>query len=210
MAVSMTYNSLLADLRTYLERGYVADTQVYNQLPSLVNLAERAIILALKIQGFQNVVTTDLMPGVSVYAKPDRWRQTISMEFGVPRQQIFARDYEYCRTYWPDSTERAAPEFYADYGYSHWLIVPTPVLQVPWQITYYQQPPYLEASNQTNWLTDYAPNALLYRALMESSPYLKDDQRIATWKQMYDEVMGGLNVDDVKKIIDRNVTRQEA
>ncbi len=210
MAVLMTYNSLLADLRTYLERGYAVDTQVFNQLPSLINLAERAIVLALKIQGFQNIVTTDLMPGVSVYQKPDRWRETISMEFDIPRKQIFPRGYEYCRTYWPDSTERATPEFYADYGYNHWLIVPTPVLQTPWQITYYQQPPYLDPANQTNWLTDYAPNALLYRALLEATPYLKNDDRIPTWDKLYQESLSGLNVDDIKKIVDRNVTRQEA
>lgn len=210
MAEVMTYTSLQRDMRTYLERGYAVDVQVYEQIPRLINLAERAIAKKLKVQGFINVVTTNLVAGTSVYAKPDRWRQTISMEFGTPRVQIFARDYEYCRQYWPDPDERGTPEFYSDYDYQHWLIVPTPVLTVPWQIIYYEQPVYLDDANQTNWLTDYAPNALLYRALLEATPYLKNDERIPTWKNFYDEAMNDLDAEDLKKIVDRNVTRQEA
>lgn len=210
MAEVMTYTSLLADLRTYLERGSSVDTQVYAQLPRLVNLAERAICRKLKIQGFITSVTSNLDAGVSVYAKPDRWRRTISIMHSTPRVQIFARDLEYCRAYWPDPALMDVPAFYADYDYQHWLVVPTPVATVPFEVVYYQQPPYLETVNQTNWLTDYAPNALLYRALLEATPYLKNDERIPTWQNYYQEAMNDLESEDLKKIVDRNTTRQEA
>lgn len=210
MAENMTYTSLLVDLRRYLERGYTQDETVYAQLPRLITLAERAIAEKLKILGFQEVVTSDLTAGTSVYAKPDRWRETVSMQAGVTRQQIFPRSYEYCRTYWPLETERDVPEFYCDYGYSHWLIVPTPVATIPWEITYYQLPPLLGETVQTNWLTDYAPNALLYRALLEATPFLKNDERIQTWQGMYEEALASMNITDLKKVVDRNVTRQGA
>lgn len=215
MAVAMTYNSLLADIRRYLERGQPSDTSVYEQIPSLVNLAERDIARKLKIQGFINVVTSTLVAGTSTYAKPDRWRRTISMEFATnltntERKQIFARDYEYCRSYWPNANERAVPEYYADYDYQNWLIVPTPVANQAWQIMYYEQPPYLEDAVQTNWLTDYAPQALLYGALVQAEPFLKNDERLGTWQALYSSAVGDLNVEDLKKILDRNSTRQEA
>ena len=214
MPVAMTFTSLKADIRRYLERGQPADTSVYVQIPSLINLAERDIARKLKIQGFINVVVSTLQAGVSVYAKPDRWRRTISMEYGVAggneRAPLFARDYEYCRQYWSDSDLTATPEYYADYDYQHWLVVPTPVIDLPWQVMYYEQPPYLDESTQSNWLTEYAPQALLYGSLLQAEPFLKNDERIGTWQAMYGAAIGDLNVEDIKKILDRNVTRQEA
>ena len=45
MPVAMTYTSLLNDIRAYLERGatLATDPTVYEQLPNLVNLAERRL-----------------------------------------------------------------------------------------------------------------------------------------------------------------------
>lgn len=220
MPVAMTFTTLKEDIRRYIERGNLSDTTVYEQIPSLINLAERDIARKLKIQGFINVVTSTLIAGVSVYAKPDRWRRTVSMEFGVAasaaavdqnvRVSLFARDYEYCRNYWPDSTDTAQPEFYADYDYQHWIVVPTPIIDYPWQVMYYEQPPYLDDATQTNWLTEYAPQALLYGSLLQCIPFLKDDERIPVWDKMYQGAVNDLNVEDLKKILDRNVTRQEA
>ena len=226
MPTSMTFTSLTADLQSYLERGTVLDTQVYNQLPRLINLAERAIATKLKIQGFISPVTSSLVAGTSVYQKPNVWRQTVSMNFGVnddnnltitqnKRVQLYARSYEYCRQYWPDSnitdsTLTLQPRFYADYDYTHWLIAPTPFINYPWEINYYQQLPLLDASNQTNFLTDFAPNCLLYRVLLECTPYLKNDERISVWEKMYMEQLGDLEKQDVQKIVDREATRSKA
>jgi hypothetical protein len=214
MATAMTFNSLQEDLRRYLERGALVDTEVYEQLPRLINLAERAIAQELKFQGFINVAVSTLVQGVSVYQKPDRWRQTISMNYGTGEEQnsrtpIFARSYEYSRAYWPDSDAESAPLFYSDYDYTHWLITPTPDDDYPWEILYYQQPPLLDDSTQTNWLTDYAPNALLYRSLLEATPFLKNDERIPTWSALYGQQMQALNTQDLQKIVDRAATRKE-
>jgi|SRR3954469_24224232 hypothetical protein len=213
MPTAMTFTSLQEDVRRYLERGYVDDTTVYEQLPRLINLAERAIATELKFQGFINVVTTGLVAGTSVYDKPDRWRETVSLNFGsgdgnTVRNPLFARSYEYCRAYWPDPTERAVPLFYADYDYQHWLVVPTPNDDYPLEVLYYQQPPLLDDSNQTNWLTDYQPNALLYRTLLETVPFLKNDERIPTWQAMYAQQMQSINTQDLQKIVDRATTRK--
>jgi hypothetical protein len=210
---AMTFTSLQEDMRRYLERGAVADTEVYEQLPSLINLAERAIATELKFQGFINVVTTTLVQGTSVYEKPDRWRQTVSMNFGTgatndSRTPLFPRSYEYLRAYWPDSTVEEQPEFYADYDYQHWLVAPTPDDNYPIEIVYYQQPPLLDSTNETNWLTDYAPNALLYRSLLEATPFLKNDERIPVWEGMYAKQMQAINTQDLQKIVDRAATRK--
>lgn len=207
---TMTYSSLLEDLRRYLERGFTAESDqlVYEQLPRLITLGERRISRELKIQGFIRAVTTPLQTGIATYRKPDRWRDTVSMTVdGAP---IFARAYEYCRNYWPDEAQTGAPQFYADYDYNHWLITPTPNANSTLEVMYYEQPRFLGEDFQTNWLTEYAPDLLLYASLLEATPFLKNDQRIGTWQQLYDRAAQALNGEDLKKIMDRSAQRTEA
>lgn len=215
MPVEMTFTSLQADLRRYLERGSATDPQVYEQLPSLITLAERRLARELKIEGFQVPVTATMTAGLAVYPKPDRWRLTVSMNIGTGTTQntfkpLLARSYEYLRNWWTDRTERGEPEMYADYDYDHWLIAPTPIAAYPWEIIYYQLPELLDDSTQANWTTRYIPEALLYASLLEATPFLKDDGRIATWQQFYDRSMASINGEDMKKITDRSTLRQEA
>ena len=209
MSYVMTFNSLQEDLRRYLERGFTSDSDqiVYEQLPRLINLAERRISRELKIQGFNRYVQTTLGANVSVYEKPDRWRDTVSMTVdGIP---IFGRSYEYCRSYWPVETDVGAPKFYAEYDYNHWLIVPTPDKTYTLEISYYELVRPLDDENQTNWLTAYAPNILLYAALLEATPFLKNDERVPVWQSMYDRAAQSLNGEDIAKILDRSAVRND-
>jgi hypothetical protein len=217
MSTVMTFTTLQEDVRRYLERGatLVSDPVVFEQIPRLINLAERRIARELKVQGFINVVTGTFNTGNSVYDKPDRWRDTISMNIGTgtgnnTRKAVFSRSYEYARSYWPDSTATDEPEFYADYNYSHWLIVPTPDADYPFEVLYYELPVLLDDANQTNWVTEYAPQLLLYGTLLEATPFLKNDERIAVWQGMYDRAAAMLNGEDLAKILDRAAVRKEA
>lgn len=217
MATGMTYATLKQDVQRYLERGssLAADPIVFEQIPRLINLAERRIARELKIQGFINVVTTTLSVGNGIIAKPDRWRDTVSMFIGTGatnnnRQALYTRSYDYLRAYWPDGGETGQPIFYADYDYNHWLLAPTPDAEYPIEILYYELPPLLDEEHQTNWLTENAPEILLYATLLEATPFLKNDERIPVWQNMYDRSAGMLNGEDLAKILDRTATRKEA
>ncbi len=217
MAVVQTYASLQADVIRYLERGTTAamDPLFTEELPRLINLAENRIATELKVLGFIEVVTGTMEVGLSVYPKPDRWRQTVSMNIGTgtgnnSRTFLLTRSYEYCRSYWPDSTETEQPLFYADYNYNNWLISPTPDVAYPFEVVYYQLLPLLSDEVQTNWLTENYPQLLLYATLMEASPFLKNDERIATWQALYDRAAGMVNGEDLAKILDRSATRKAA
>jgi hypothetical protein len=217
MATTMTFTTLQEDVRRYLERGnsYASDPVVYEQIPRLINLAERRISRELKVQGFINVVTGTLAVGQSVYPKPDRWRDTVSVNIGTgtqnnTRKVVFSRAYEYLLSYWPDRTATEEPIFYSDYDYDHWLIAPTPDAEYPFEILYYEIPPLLDDVVQTNWLTEYAPQLLLYGTLLEATPFLKNDERIPVWQSMYDRAAAMLNGEDLAKILDRSAVRKEA
>jgi len=217
MATAMTFTTLQQDVQRYLERGdtLASDPIVFEQIPRLINLAERRIARELKVEGFINVVTGTLSAGQSVYPKPDRWRDTVSINIGTgttlnTRKILFSRVYEYLRSYWPDALETDTPIFYSDYDYSHWLLAPTPDAAYPFEILYYELPPLLDDTVQTNWITEYAPQLLLYGTLVEATPFLKNDERIPVWQSMYDRAAAMLNGEDLAKILDRSAVRKEA
>lgn len=218
MATAMTFTSLVSDVQAYLERGYPQDTTVAAQIPRLVNLAEREIAQRLKILGFITPLLSTLVAGTPVYQKPDRWRRTASMNYGIAttadpaqntRVPIYPRSLEYCQRYWPDQVLTAPPKFVADYDYQHWLVVPTPDQNYPWAINAWLMPALLDATNQSNWLTEFAPNVLLYRTLLECTPFLKNDERIPVWQNMYEEQIAGLNGQDIQRMVDRASLRKE-
>ena len=214
MATTTTFTTLQQDIRRYLERGFTlaSDAIVYQQIPRLINLAERRIARELKVEGLINVVTSTMQVGLAVYPKPDRWRTTVSFNYGIDNQytQLFPRSYEYVRSYWPNRDETSPPLFYADYDYNNWIVSPTPDQAYPFEVLVYQLLPLLDDSNQTNWLTEYAPQVLLYASLLEATPFLKNDERIAVWQSMYDRSAQALNGEDLSKILDRSARRTEA
>lgn len=213
MATNTTFATLQEDVRNYLERGSATtDPVVYAQIPRLINLAERRMARELKVQGFISSVTQTMTAGQAVYSKPDRWRDTVSINVydATSRSPVFPRSYEYIRAYAPVTAATGTPEFYADYDYEHWLFAPAPATAVSMEVLYYALPPLLDDTNQSNWLTDYAPEALLYATLMEAALFLKDDTRLATFQSMYDRAAGMLNGEDLAKIVDRSSMRKEA
>lgn len=220
----MTFASLQQDLQNYLERGTVQDPIVYAQLPEIINFAERRISKDLKVMGFIVAATWTMQAGLAVYPKPDRWRQFVSMNVGnsptgtIVRQQIFDRSYEWVRQFWPDDTQTnlsiygtaAPPQFYAHYNYQNFIVAPTPDQAYPAELVYYEEPALLDNSNQTNWITQYAPNLLLYASLLEASPFIKQDPRMATWQGMYDRIAAVVDGESKNNILDRSTTRQES
>jgi len=208
MAVTMTYTSLVADVTLYLERS---DAQTINQIPSFINLAESIISDELKILGQQETVSATMVQGNPVIAKPTRWRKTTSFNITVAgeRKPLLLRKYEYLRNYWPNPTTEDEPLFYADYDFDNWLIAPTPDAAYAFEVLYYEKIQPLDATNQTNWFTINAPQAMLYGTLLQAMPFLKNDSRVQLWQSLYDRAIQTLKLENYTRTIDRSATVQE-
>lgn len=202
MAAVMTYNSLVADIESYLER---TDTATVDKIPTFIMLAEQIIASQIKFLGNLTVSTSTMTQGDPVIAKPARWHKTVSMNItvGGKRQPVFLRKYEYLREYWPDATQEDVPKFYCDYDYTHWLIAPTPDAAYGFEVIYYERVQPLDVSNQTNWFTQYAPQAILYGSLLQAMPFLKNDDRIQMWQSIYQQAMDILTAEDKLRVADR-------
>ena len=137
--------------------------------------------------------------------KPARWRKTVSMNItsGTVKSPVLLRKYEYLNNYWPDNTKTSSPLYYADTDWDHWYVAPTPDQAYSFEVLYYERIEPLSSANQTNWLTQNAPNAMLYGTLLQAMPFLKNDQR-QIFQQEYAAAIASLKTEDVARVGDRS------
>jgi hypothetical protein len=197
----MTYDSLNTMVLQYLERS---DPAVIEAIPTFITLAEFEIAQQIKTLGQMQVVESTMEIGNPVIQKPARWRKTVSMEVSSngSKSPVLLRKYEYLKSYTPNTATTGLPLYYADYDYDHWLVAPTPDQAYPFEVLYYERIAPLSSANQTNWITQNAPNAMLFGTLLQAMPFLKNDAR-QIFQQKYQEAIAALKMEDVSRIGDR-------
>jgi hypothetical protein len=205
---ALTYDNLTSTVLQYLERN---DAATIAQIPTFITLCEFEIAQQIKTLGQQQVVEAVMTAGNAVIAKPARWRKTVSMNLtnGTTIQPVYLRKYEYIRSYASSSTAQATPIYYGDYDYQHWIVAPTPDQNYSFEVLYYERIQPLASDNQTNWLTQNAPNAMLYGTLLQAMPFLKNDQR-QIFQEKYQEAMGALKAEDALRLGDRQTVAQDS
>lgn len=201
VSFALTYDSLIETVLQYLERR---DAAVVNQLPTFITMCEFEIAQQIKTLGQLQVAESVLQPNNPIVPKPARWRKTVSMNVLVDgkREPVLLRKYEYLKNYWPDADQTDTPRFYADYDYEHWLLAPTPDAAYNFEVLFYERIQPLSSENQTNWLTQNAPNAMLFGTLLQAMPFLKDDSR-QIFQQKYSEAIAALKAEDITRVADR-------
>jgi hypothetical protein len=209
-AAVLTYNSLTATVLQYLER---TDAAVVNFIPTAIMLAEFEIAQDIKTLGQMLVADSNMSIGNPVIAKPARWRKTVSMTLTTTagqKQPMYLRKLEYLSAYAPDVTATGTPLYYADYDADHWFVAPTPSSNFAFETLCYTRLQPLASDNQTNWLTQNAPNAMLYGTLKQTAPFLKDGARLQVWSGLFDAAMSALKIEDQLRVGDRQSIVQDS
>lgn len=198
----MTYDSLTYYVLQYLERS---DDATVNAIPTFISLAEFEIAQEIKTLGQLQIVEANMTAGSPSLPKPARWRKTVSMNYtdaSGNKNPLLLRKYEYLINYSQSSATTGAPVYYADTSWDWWYISPTPDQAYSFEVLYYERIAPLSSTNQTNWLTQNAPNAMLFGTLLQAMPFLKNDQRVI-FQQKYSEAIKALKDEDFTRIPDR-------
>lgn len=77
-------------------------------------------------------------------------------------------------------------------------VYPTPDGTYDAELYYYSRITALSASNTSNWVLEYFPDAYLYGSLVHSAPYLKDDARTQVWASLYQNALNAINMESEK------------
>lgn len=181
MAIS-TYAELKTAVASWLDR-----TDLTSIIPDFITLAEAQMNRRLRVRQMVTRSESTFSSGVEFVADPGSdMLEPISLTL-----EISESDIRYLERLASDRllaakvglTTSGEPEFYAHVGTSLQLL-PIPDQDYTGEITYYAKIPPL-ASNSTNWLLASWPDAYLYGALTQGSPYLIDDDRAATWGSLF-------------------------
>ncbi len=209
-AAVMTYTSLLQDLKDYLERGDTADETVLRQMPRVIANTQRTLADRLKITGYLTPFVSAMQAEVPVLQKPSNWRSTVSINVGIQdniRKTLRARSYEYIRGIYVNDTVLGQPDMYCDYDLNNWLIQPTPSEDFPFEAMVYVLPTLIDENNEQNYLTKFAPFLLLYSCLAGMEPFLRNDSRLPTWQALAEQNFDAINVEDMRRMVDRAQVR---
>ena len=226
--MTTTYNNLTNQIIAYANKGNSAD--FIAAIPFFIAMGQERIWRDLKSLGFESVEEIKTMEvNKAIIEKPILWNETLSIVYGTEASPftkskvLFPRSYEFCINYWPNPSISDAdnpPLFYADRQlrqeggdgspYQGIFISPTPDKAYHYQITYLTRVnPINNEGEDTNILTDHYPDLLFYSCFLEALIYLKDDQRMAVYQDLYKGALNSANELTNDRYTDRGVRRDK-
>lgn len=207
-APTVTYDSLLSDIETYIDRH---DTEFVAQIPRFIMMCENRLASELRGLGLLRFVSGTLTASDPQVEKPVRWRETTSFALTIAGNKtfLFPRSLAYCMSYTAELTAEDQPLFYADYDYEHFFLTPTPDSAYTFELGYFERPEPLSTDNQTNWTTQYFPQLLMYGSLLEAAPYLSSADKLQTYQMLYDRAVQSFMKEQGLRATDSAVTRYE-
>ena len=185
-----TFAGLKATIADYLNRDDLTAI-----IPSFITIAEAKFNRKLRTR--QMIKRANGQIESAFFAYPSDWLQAKEFQLNtnpIVRLQFVTEAYG-------DELKAnryvsiGQPAYYTITG-TQLEFIPTPDSTYSAELTYYAKIPALSDSNTSNWLLAYAPDLYLYGALLEAAPYLKDDERLAVWSQMYINSLGDIEVAD--------------
>lgn len=182
MAAITNYTTLLAAVADYLNRS-----DLTSFVPNFVQACEMKLYRDLRLRAMETALSVTISSGVAaVPASP----AFLDLKFAyvntspvqsldmVPPDQIYAK-------YPVRSGAAEIPQLIAVEG-SNFIFGPYPGDYTIKGIYYAKLAPLATSTNETNWFTTYATDALLYGSLMEAESFLVGDERIPVWKMGFE------------------------
>lgn len=186
--------------------GWLARDDLTSRIPDFVTLAEakfNRVLLHPKMETRTTLTVNTLAASPEFLDLPADF-QTIrgvrlSGVTGKPRLQFMSQtqmeDYRYAT-----DNVTGQPVYFTIIG-SQIELAPTPNQNYDVQVIYRGNIPAL-ASNATNWLLTLAPDVYLYGTLLESAPYIQNDERLGVWGTALATVIDQLNTHGFRQSFD--------
>ena len=193
----MNYSELLTNVRDYTEvSSDVLSDSVINTF--IVNV-ENKVQKQLDLDAFRKFSTSSFTIGSPFITLPDDF----DLERGVQivdtatndRTWLEQRDTTFIDEYNVDRVNNTGkPKYYANWDQNTMIFAPTPDATYTIELWYNKTPERLSSTNTTTWLSNNAPEVLIYGTLTEAFSYLKNPQYVQLYQQMYSQAVQGLSV----------------
>ena len=190
MAFFTDYTTLQATIASYLAR-----TDLTDQIPEFIRLAQDRLVRDLRIRQMLKVATADTTAGDATVSLPSDFvaMKDLHLQGNPPQTIKFLSVSNFFRN--AHTSQSGLPSRYTLLG-AEFQFAPIPDSVYTLQMVYFYEPEYLSDTVSSNlWLSE-TPDLLLYASLGEAEPYLMNDERLNTWASMYDRGMIALRKSD--------------
>lgn len=172
--MSYTLAQLSQALQDFLETD---ETTFVANVGQFVRLAEERIVKSVQLSEFYKEQTITLTPSTATVSLPADLLafRSVLLKAGDNRTLLEQKDTSFANEYWPDATETGTPKFYAFEQQDLLRLAPTPASANQLVVRYVYRPQSLVdvTAGQMTWLSEYAPDAMLYGALVEAAIFQK-------------------------------------
>lgn len=186
MALS-NYSELKTAIADFLNRDDLTSV-----IPTFITLAEAQIARDLRHWRQERRVTTTLNERFENL--PNDWIKTVNMylEDGSPVEYASVAEIGRQRLLTNDTSNK--PRLYT-INSGQFEFFPQPDEGYTLTMIYVARIPELLEDTSYNWLLREYPDVYLYASLIQSAPYLQEDERVGTWAQLYSAAVQNLNTD---------------
>ena len=174
--MSFTYAQLKQAIQDFTEN---TETSFVTNLPVFIRSAEDRVLQSVDLEAFRKNATSAVTQNDRYLSVPTDFLAPFSLQITSSGNQNFLeiKDVNYLNQYSVDAGTTGVPRYYAFFDDENFLIAPTPDSNYTVELHYYYRPASLTAGTEsgTTWVSENAPNALLYGSLYEAYTYMKGE-----------------------------------
>ena len=183
--MAFTYSELQTAIQDFTENS---ETSFVNNLPVFIRACEDRIFTLVDLELFRKNATSALTSGDPYLTVPTDYLAPFSFQITTSGSESFLefKDVNFVQQYAVDYGSNTTPRYYSMFDIDNYIVGPTPDQNYTVELHYYYRPASLTAGadSGTTWLSEEAPNALLYGSLVEAYTYMKGE---ADMMQLYEQ-----------------------
>jgi hypothetical protein len=189
--MSFTYAQLKTAIQDYTENS---ETSFVTHLPDFIRASEDRIFKLVDLEVFRKNATSTLTSSDPYLSVPTDYLSAFSLSLtnGSSKEFLLQKDVNYLQEYNPNPATTGTPKYYAFFDIDNFILAPTPDSNYAVELHYYYRPASLTAGadSGTTWLSENAPNALLYGSLVEAYIYMKGEQdMLGMYEKQFQEAL---------------------
>ena len=173
--MSFTYAQLKQAVQDFSEN---TETSFVTNLPVFIRGAEDRIFSVVDLELFRKNATSALSNNDPFLSCPTDFLAPFSFRITTANNERFLliKDVNYIQEY-NKSISNTLPKYYGIYDIDNFIVGPTPDSNYTVELHYYYRPASITAGADSakSWLSENAPNALLYGSLVEAYTYMKGE-----------------------------------
>ena len=189
--MAFTYAQMKTAIQDYTEN---TETSFVTNLPVFIRAAEDRIFKLADLEVFRKNATSALTQNDQYLSVPTDYLASFSMSItnSSSKEFLLQKDVNFLHEFHPNSSTTGTPKYYAFFDKDNFIVAPTPDSNYSVELHYYYRPASLTAGadSATSWLSENAPNALLYGSLVEAYIYMKGEaDMLQLYEKQFSEAM---------------------